>query len=105
MQTNVEITLFSDSPAGIAPKKYTAQTVEITHQKDIILTGVDGIESRGCLPSTIGWLGGAESDLKGITDVNILDSRGAILVNGALNSHYRWPQEADGWLTFDILRS
>lgn len=104
MQNIVEITLVSNSTAGIKPKKLTAQTVEITHEPDIVLRGVDGIESSGRLPSTIRWLRGTVVDLRGVTNVQIVDSRGAVLIDGPLNSHFRVPREVDGWVIFDVLR-
>jgi hypothetical protein len=103
MQHIVEITLVSNSTTGIKRKKITAQTVEITHEPDVVLRGVDGIESSGRLPSTIRWFGGTEKDLQGITGVRIVDSRGAVLIDGSLNSYFRVPQEADGWAIFDVL--
>ena len=42
-------------------------------------------------------------DLQGITDVRIVDSPGAVLIDGSLNSHFRVPREADGWVIFDVL--
>jgi hypothetical protein len=104
MQNTVEITLISNSTAGNKPKTFTAQTVEITHQPDIVLRGVDGRESTGHLPSTIRWLGGTTRDLQGITDVRIVDSRGAVLIDGRLNFHFRTPREIDGWVIFDVLK-
>jgi hypothetical protein len=103
MQNIVDITLVSNSTAGIKPKKLTAQTVEITHEPDVVLRGVDGMESSGRLPSTIHWFGGTVMDLQGITDVTIVDSRGAVLIDGLLNSHFRVPREVDGWVIFDVL--
>jgi len=103
MQNIVEITLVSNSTAGIKPKQLTAQTVEITHEPDVVLRGVDGMESSGRLPSTIRWFGGTVMDLQGITDVRIVDSRGAVLIDGPLNSHFRVPREVDGWVIFDVL--
>lgn len=104
MQTIVEIALVSNSTAGIKPRKNTAQTVEITHEPDIVLRGVDGRESTGRRPSTIRWFGGTARDLQGITDVRIVDRRGAVLIDGRLNSHSRVIREVDGWLIFDVLK-
>jgi hypothetical protein len=99
----VEITLVSNCTAGIKRKKLTAQTVEITHEPDVVLRGADGMESSGRLPSTTRWLGGTVMDLQGITDVRIVDSAGAVLIDGPLNSHFRVPGEVDGWVIFDVL--
>ena len=103
MQTTVEITLVSKSSANINPKIFTAQTVEIIHKPDIVLRGVDGRESTGHLPSTIRWIGGTARDLQGITNIRIIDSRGAVLIDRELNCHYGVPREADGCVTFDVL--
>jgi hypothetical protein len=106
MQNTVEITLISNSTAGNKPKKFTAQTVEITHEPDIVLRGVDGKESRGHQPSTIRWFGGTTRDLQEprITDVRIVDCRGAVLIDGRLNTTFRVIREVDGWVIFDVLK-
>jgi hypothetical protein len=104
MQNVVEINLISNSTAGIKPKTFKAQTVEITHEPDVVLTGVDGRESPGSQPSTIRWFGGTARDFKGITDVRIVDNRGAVLVNGRLNTFYGVPRESNGWVIFDVLK-
>lgn len=104
MQSTVEITLISNSTAGNKPKRFSAQTVEITHEPDIIRRGVDGRESSGRLPSTIRWFGGTTRDLQGITDVRIVDSRGGVLIDGKLNTHFRVIREIDGWVIFDVLK-
>jgi hypothetical protein len=104
MQNIVDITLVSNSTAGIKPKKLTAQTIEITHRPDTVLRGVDGMESPGRHPSTIRWYGGTVRDLQGITDVRIVDSRGAVLIDGRLNSHYGVPREVEGSVVFDVLK-
>jgi hypothetical protein len=103
MQNTVEINIFSNSTSGIQSQKFTAQTVEITHEPDTVLIGVDGKESRGCHPSTIRWFGGTVQNLKGITNVRIVDERGVVLIDGQLNSHYQVPREIDGWVIFDVL--
>lgn len=104
MQKIVEITLISNSTAGNQPKQFTAQTVEITHAPDTVLHGVDGKESRARHPSTIRWHGGTAKNLHGITDVRIVDSRGAVLIDGGLTTYSRVIREVDGWVTFDVLR-
>ena len=104
MQNIVEINLISNSSAGIKPKKFTAQTVEITHEPDTVSIGVDGRESRGRHPSTIRWFGGTARDLQDITNVRIVDSRGAVLIDGQLNAFFRVPREVDGWVIFDVLK-
>jgi hypothetical protein len=105
MQNIVKITLVSNSSAGINPKKLMAQTVEIAHEPDTESRGVDGKVSRGQHPSTIRWFGGTARDLQGITDIRIVDSRGAVLIDGKLNSHFGVPREEDGCVIFDILNS
>lgn len=104
MQHIVEINLISNSSASITPEKFAAQTVEITHEPDTVLTGVDGRVSRGRHPSTIRWLGGTVSALQGITNVRIVDGRGTALIDGELNTHYGVPREVDGWVIFDVLK-
>jgi hypothetical protein len=104
MQSIVEINLINNSSAGIKPKKLTAQTVEIAHVPDTVLTGVDGLVSRGSHPSTIRWFGGTARDLHGVNQIRIVDSRGAVLVDGQLNTHYGVPREVDGWVIFDVLK-
>jgi hypothetical protein len=98
-----EITLISNSTAGIKPKTFTAQTVEITREPDTELRGVDGRISTAQHPSTIRWSGATTRDLQGITDVRIVDNRGAVLINGQLNFHLGVPREVDGYLIFDVL--
>jgi hypothetical protein len=104
MQNTVEITLISNTPAGNKPKRFSAQTIEITHQPDIVLRGVDGRQSSGRLPSTIRWFGGTTMDLQGFTDVRIVDGRGGVLIDGQLNTHFRVTREVDGWVIFDVLK-
>jgi hypothetical protein len=105
MQKIVEITLIADSDAGIRPQNLTAQTVEIAHVPDTVLTGVDGLVSRGSHPSTIRWFGGTAGDLQGVNRIRIIDNRGVVLIDGELNTHYRMPRDVDGWVIFDVLKS
>jgi hypothetical protein len=105
MHKIVEIGLLSNSTADIKPKTLMAQTVEITHKPDTVLTGVDGRVSRGRHPSTIRWLGGTVKALQDITNVRIVDGRGTVLIDGQLNTHYGVPRELDGWIIFDVLKS
>ena len=105
MQKIVEITLITNSTAGRKPQTFAAQTVEVTHEPDTELRGVDGKISTGQHPSTIRWSGGTTRDLQGITDVRIVDDRGVVLIDGQLNSHYGVPRELDGCVIFDVLKS
>ena len=101
MHTAVEITLFT---FGVEPKTFTAQTIEIEHDPDTISQGVDGRVTSGSHPSTIHWLGGTKGNLEHATGVRIVDSRGAVLIDGELNTHYGVPRDEDGWMVFDVLK-
>jgi hypothetical protein len=104
MQKIVEITLFRNSTADSKPKKVAAQTIEITHEPETESRGVDGKVSIGHHPSTIRWFGGTARDLQDITNVRIVDSRGAVLIDGQLNAFFRVPREVDGSVIFDVLK-
>jgi hypothetical protein len=102
---NVEITLTSNSTSGIKPRRIAAQTVRITHDPDIVSTGVDGRKTIGRLPSVIRWLGGTARDLQGVTDVKIVDPHGAVIIEASLSSTVTVTREEDGCVIFGVLKS
>lgn len=88
MTKNVEVTLVEYSTAGNPPKTFTAQTVEIAHEADTVVTGVDGHISIGRHPSKILWFGKTTKDLANITNVKIAGKNGEVLIDGELNTNY-----------------
>ena len=104
MKHVTEITLVENSTAGNQPKIFAAQTVEVRHEADTIITGVDGHTSRGRHPSKVLWSGGTANDLLNITDVKIIDNNGEALVDGELNTTYGVPRNIAGGVEFFVLK-
>lgn len=100
---NVEITLIENSSAGNLPKVFPAQTVEIHHEPDTVVKSVDGKISRGSHPSTILWYGGKASELQRITNVKILASDGAVLIDAQVNRFTDQPRDASRGVRFLVL--
>jgi hypothetical protein len=104
MQHVAEITLVENSTAGNQPKIFAAQTVEIRHEADTVITGLDNHTSRGRHPSKVFWLGGTAKDLMNITDVKIVGNNGGVLVDGELNATYDGPRDIVGGVEFFVLK-
>jgi hypothetical protein len=98
-----DITLIENSTAGNAPKSFTAQTVEVRHEADIVITGADGPTSAGKRPSKVLWIGGTANDLANITDVKIIGRNGEVLVDAALNVNFDAPRDVAGGVEFAVL--
>lgn len=103
MNTNVTIELFEDSTAGRPPRKYSMQKVHVPQRNLSLSQGVDGRLSPADIPVTIQWAGGVAADFDGVTDVKITDSKGQVLIHGALCNHYNAPRSVDGVLSFQVL--
>ena len=93
-----------NSTAGIPPKTFAGQTVELTHEPDTIVTSVDGRLSTAHHPSTILWHGGVAKDFANITDVKIVGNNGQVLIDGELNRLYEVPRDVAGGVLFLVLR-
>jgi hypothetical protein len=104
MRHVAEITLVENSTAGNQRKIIATQTVEIRHEADTVLTGVDGHTSRGRHLSKVLWLGGTAKDLVNITDVKIVGNNGGVLVDGELNATYGGPRDIVGGVEFFVLK-
>ncbi len=104
MKQVVELILVENSTAGNKPKSFAAQTVEIHHEADTVITGVDGHTSRGRHPSKVLWQGGTASNLENITNVKIVGNNGEVLVDGELNTTYGVPRDIVGGVEFFVLK-
>jgi hypothetical protein len=104
MRRTAEITLIENSTAGNPPKIFAGQTVEVTHKRDIIRTGVDGMTFPAHQPSTILWVEGTTTDLQNITDVKIIADNGEVLVDGELNTRHGVPHAVPEGVIFFVLK-
>jgi hypothetical protein len=105
MKSIANITLVENSTAGNPPKTFDAQTVEITHEADTVVRGVDGRTSIGHHPATIFWLGGTAKNLAGITNVKIVGPNGDVLVDGELNTTFGVPSDVTKGVKFFVLKA
>ena len=105
MQKIANILLIENSTAGNPQKLFKAQRVEISHEKDTIVQGVDGHVSRGSHPSKVLWFGGKANDLSGITNVKITVADGSVLLDGELNTYHDAPINTDVGVQFFVLKS
>ena len=105
MKHVADVTLVENSTAGNQPRTFAAQTVEIAHEADTIVTSADGHTSRARHPSKIFWRGGTARDLDNITDVRITDSSGVVLIDGELNTNRHIPRDVPGGVTFNVLKT
>ena len=92
MTRNVTITLSESSTAGNPPKIFATQDIVITHERDAVITGVDGKTSVARHPSEILWRGAKAKELKNITDIKIVADSGAVLIDGELHTNYEAPR-------------
>lgn len=105
MKKTVDILLVENSTAGNLPKIFKAQTVEVFHELDAVLTGIDGRVSTGSYPSKVVWFGGLVSYLNHITDITITDTKDSVvLIDGTLNTNYGVPRNVDDTVIFHVLK-
>jgi hypothetical protein len=104
MTRNVTITLAENSTAGNPPKFFADQDIDITHESDTVITGVDGKTSVARHPSEILWRGGKVKELNNITHVKIVADSGAVLIDGELNIFYEVPRDVAGGVKFFVLK-
>lgn len=105
MTKNVTITLSENSTAGNPPKIFAAQDIDITHESDTVITGVDGKTSVASHPSELLWRGGKAKELKNITHVKIVADSGAVLIDAELHTNYEVPRDVAGGVKFFVLKS
>ena len=105
MQKITNVLLIENSTAGNPPKLFEAQRVEIAHENDTVVQGVDGHVSRGSHPSKVLWFGGKVNDLSGITNVKITAADGSILLDGELNTFSGEPKNTNEGVQFFVLKS
>lgn len=105
MQKIAKVLLIENSTAGNPTKSFEAQRVEIPHEDDTVVKGVDGYLSRASHPSKVLWFGGKANDLSGITNVKITAADGSVLLDGELNTFYGVPKDVDGGVQFSVLES
>jgi hypothetical protein len=103
MQKIATIVLIENSTAGNPPKAFQAQHVEIFHEADTDVTGVDGYVSRASHPSRVVWLGGKADDFAGITNVKIISTDGSALLDGELNTFCGAPKNTSVGVEFFVL--
>jgi hypothetical protein len=104
MRYVAEITLVENSTAGNQPRIFAEQTVEVHHEADTVIPGVDGNISRGRHQSKVFWLGGTAKDLAHITNVRIVGNNGDVLIDGDLINTYGAPRDVAGGVKFDVLK-
>jgi hypothetical protein len=102
---NVKIALIENSTAGNPPKMFSAQTIGIEHEPDIVQISVDGRRSSAKLPATVLWLEGKAKELQRITDIKIFGSDGAMLLSAAILRTYQAPRDVDGGVEFQVLQA
>lgn len=103
MKITANISLIENSTAGNLPKIFDAQEVEIKHESDTVIQGVDGHISRASHPSKIFWFNGRAELLRNITDVKITKNNGSVLIEGELNNFSRMPRDINDGVVFYVL--
>ena len=104
MERDVKITLVENSTAGSPPKVFAAQIVEIAHEPNTVVQGVDGKISTARHPSIILWIGGTAKHFTGITDVKIVGRDGEVLIDGELCTTFEVPRDVNKGVMFFVLR-
>jgi hypothetical protein len=107
MLMNVEITITEDSfgPMGQrAQRVFGNQRVEVSGGGVTRVVSNDGFSTHGNHPWKLVWAGATAKQLHGITDVRMIDGRGAVVVDGELNTHYGAPTDVAGGVEFYVLR-
>jgi len=66
---------------------------------------VDGYVSIAHHPSRVVWYKGSIGDLSGITDIQITDKSGVVILYGELNLNSGTPYMMDGDVIFFVLKS
>ena len=87
--------LIENSTAGNPDRAFTAQTVFIQKEADLVVTGIDGARATASFDTLVRWQGGKATDLEGVTDVRIIED-GRPLVDGMLNLNFTVPTDIGG---------
>jgi len=103
MKTTVEITLIENSMAGGPTRILAGQRVQISGGGVTRVMSVDGIPAHGNHPWHLLWSGGFAADLRGVTDVKMVDNSGEVIVDGELDYNSA-PSDVLGGVEFRVLR-
>jgi hypothetical protein len=108
MQRTVNLTLIEDSfgPAGRHHEQsFVSQKVDVTGGGRITQRSAIGdTEAHGYLPWGVIWRGGTAHQLRGVTEVRMIDSKtGSVVVEGPFN-YNSVPTDILGGVEFQVLQ-
>jgi hypothetical protein len=113
LHRSVEVTLTENSTAANPPRKFGGQTCDIEHEPTIYSTGANGIRSHARQPTKVRWQEGkaewfgrnAASGLMAVTNVKIVASDGAVLIDDwPLCTNRGIPRDVGNGVEFFVLQ-